>query len=171
MAQVDAEINLESDPICSSAGCTQYKHPAGPAGHPVDYFVPNFGQDHEIKAGFNAIKQAEKQLGVEWKWTKPEKEEVVEPYMRREMDPDIAATQKHLADAEQTYGPWDVQTLQLESDPICDSSGCNQYNHPPLPETAAPTHPMDYPVPNFGVDQEILDSMASLSEAEEQRGH
>ena len=26
-AQLDADIHLTSDPICSSAGCDQYKHP------------------------------------------------------------------------------------------------------------------------------------------------
>ena len=40
---------MESDPICSSAGCTQYKQPEGPPQHPMDYFVPNFGMDkHDV---------------------------------------------------------------------------------------------------------------------------
>lgn len=25
--QIDADINIESDPLCSTAGCTQYLHP------------------------------------------------------------------------------------------------------------------------------------------------
>ena len=43
-------MQLESDPICSSAGCTQYKQPEGPAEPPMDYFVPNFGTDKEMLA-------------------------------------------------------------------------------------------------------------------------
>ena len=41
-------LDMQSDPICSSAGCTQYKQPEGEAGHPMDYFVPNFGMDQDI---------------------------------------------------------------------------------------------------------------------------
>tara|TARA_B110000285_G_scaffold226539_1_gene286467 strand:+ start:809 stop:1069 length:261 start_codon:yes stop_codon:yes gene_type:complete len=41
-------IQLDSDPICSSAGCTQYKAPEVKT-HPMDYFVPNFGVDHHIE--------------------------------------------------------------------------------------------------------------------------
>jgi len=38
---------LESDPICNSAGCTQYKHPEEKT-HPMDYPVPSFGSDPEM---------------------------------------------------------------------------------------------------------------------------
>jgi len=46
--QIDSEVL--SDPICSSAGCTQYKLPDDGPRYPMDYFVPNFGVDHDIKA-------------------------------------------------------------------------------------------------------------------------
>ena len=36
-----------SDPICNSAGCTQYKFPKD-KDHPKDYFVPDFGIDPDI---------------------------------------------------------------------------------------------------------------------------
>ena len=45
LLQLNSE--LESDPICSSAGCTQYLHPKGPDDHPMDYFVPDFGKSKE----------------------------------------------------------------------------------------------------------------------------
>ena len=48
--QSGVDIQMESDPICSSAGCTQYKQPEGPKPPPMDYFVPNFGMDHDILA-------------------------------------------------------------------------------------------------------------------------
>ena len=42
------KVQLESDPICSSAGCTQYKTKKTPLGYDLDYFVPNFGVDKDI---------------------------------------------------------------------------------------------------------------------------
>jgi len=53
---------MQSDPICSSAGCTQYKQPEGPPQHPMDYFVPDFGVDHDIKDSFTGLKVAQDQL-------------------------------------------------------------------------------------------------------------
>ena len=43
-------ILIQSDPICSSAGCTQYKLPKGNKTEtwPKDYPVPNLGKDHDI---------------------------------------------------------------------------------------------------------------------------
>jgi hypothetical protein len=38
----------QSDPICSSAGCN-YASEKGWAGHPLNYFVPDFGVDQDIK--------------------------------------------------------------------------------------------------------------------------
>merc|ERR1712070_729161 len=35
--QIGADVNLESDPICSSAGCTQYKHKKKGLGYDIDY--------------------------------------------------------------------------------------------------------------------------------------
>jgi len=58
---------LDSDPICSSAGCTQYKAPAVDT-HPMDYFVPNFGADHHIVESENSEKWAAKEIGHTWVW-------------------------------------------------------------------------------------------------------
>lgn len=51
----DVQLSAESDPICSSAGCDQYKHPAAPGGPPLDYFVPNFGADPEIAGTLTSV--------------------------------------------------------------------------------------------------------------------
>jgi hypothetical protein len=51
-------MQFNSDPICSSAGCTQYQFPK-PKGHPVDYPVPDFGIDHDIISTQSNIKKAE----------------------------------------------------------------------------------------------------------------
>ena len=44
--QTGSEIN--SDPICSSAGCTQYDHPSKDLGYKINYAVPNFGADQDM---------------------------------------------------------------------------------------------------------------------------
>jgi len=50
LVQTDADIKVESDPVCSSAGCN-YASEKGPASHPMDYFVPNFGRDKDQVLG------------------------------------------------------------------------------------------------------------------------
>jgi len=62
----DGLIQLESDPICASSGCTQFKHPDPPKDHPKDYFVPNFGQDHDVKATLENERIASKIVGKQW---------------------------------------------------------------------------------------------------------
>jgi len=51
-------VQQRSDPICSSSGCNQYKHVAAAPGHPMDYPVPDFGQDHDIKDSISNEKVA-----------------------------------------------------------------------------------------------------------------
>merc|ERR1719213_1502206 len=41
-------VQLDSDPICSSAGCTQYAHKKTPLGYPIDYPVPYHGPDPDM---------------------------------------------------------------------------------------------------------------------------
>jgi len=77
--------------------------------------------------------------------------------------------QENIAETEKLYGKfvtvkdenglWKVGKgepqfiqLDLESDPICDSSGCNQYKHPDSKEAK---YDMDYYVPHFGMDRDI----------------
>ena len=55
-------VSLQSDPICGSGGCEETL-PAPPKSHPVDYFVPNFGVDQDIKDNHNSLAIAEKQRG------------------------------------------------------------------------------------------------------------
>jgi len=65
-------VQLQSDPICSSAGCTQYKQPEGPPQHPMDYFVPNFGMDRDIKNTAEDEKVASALVGHAWSFKTPE---------------------------------------------------------------------------------------------------
>ena len=50
------------------------------------------------------------------------------------------------------------------SDPICSSAGCNY-------KSAKSAHPMDYFVPNFGMDQDIMDSQSHESAVSKQLNH
>lgn len=54
-------------------------------------------------------------------------------------------------------GKW-MSLSQARSDPICNSSGCTQYLHPEYKAD----HPIDYPVPDFGVDHDIIGTHKSL---------
>jgi hypothetical protein len=49
-----------------------------------------------------------------------------------------------------------------KSDPICSSAGCTQYRH----KKKGLGYKINYPVPNFGADKDIIDSKASLDLAE-----
>lgn len=59
-------VQLQDDPICASSGCTQFKHPDPPKDHPKDYFVPNFGQDQDIKNTLQSERVASKLVGKAW---------------------------------------------------------------------------------------------------------
>jgi len=65
--QTNSEVNADtsSDPICSSAGCTQYqfnkKHPG--LDYDINYAVPHFGTDKDIIDSQNSLSLAELNLG------------------------------------------------------------------------------------------------------------
>ena len=105
----------------------------------MNYPVPNYGPDHDIIGTKASIKTAEDSTGQKW-------------------------NPKPNAD-----GGYDMPSalqvpqglMQVRSDPICNSSGCTQYLHP-----SKDTHPMDYPVPDFGVDHDIISTQNSSANAE-----
>jgi len=86
------QIGSSSDPICSSAGCTEYEHPKKKKGYPMNYPVPNFGQDQGVLDVNKSIQQAEKQTGIKWKWVDTEPREVTEYNTGRPLDSDIQAS-------------------------------------------------------------------------------
>ncbi len=58
---------LRDDPICSSAGCTQYKFPKSKAAEEVDYSsLPHFGADPEVEDTFNSLNVAQRNLKHTW---------------------------------------------------------------------------------------------------------
>ena len=182
--QAQADINLESDPICSSAGCTQYKHKKKPLGYKINYPVPNFGVDSDILDNHDSLKLAEGmkshilEMGTEAskaKWHNPAKD--VDYNFAPKLDGDIITTNKNLADTETNLNHHWALAVQLdsdlkvdsklESDPICSSAGCTQYKH----KKKDLGYKINYSVPNFGRDHDINDNFASIKTAEGMIGH
>ena len=99
-------IDQKSDPICSSAGCDQYKHPH-PDGFKKDYFVPNFGQDTEVKNSLSSAAQAETSAGHFWDVLAPEPDDPKRNYFVPHFgtDSDINASLSSLNSAESKFGP------------------------------------------------------------------
>jgi hypothetical protein len=110
-------LQLESDPICSSAGCTQYKHKTQPLGYDLDYFVPNFGMDSDILDTTHSIMNAE--LTHQHKLIMGTKEsrakyknraEAAPKYnFKPELDSDIVDSQSNLNNAEKKLGEWTIE--------------------------------------------------------------
>lgn len=81
----------------------------------MDYFVPNFGVDSEIKDSLLNERVSSKLVGHEWKFKTAE---TAEKYHNKakdtlynfnmSLDGDMKDTIKHLTTAEGTYGTWDL---------------------------------------------------------------
>lgn len=187
---------MESDPVCSSAGCTQYKHKKKALGYDINYPVPNFGRDHDINENNGSLDWAENSLNHHWTWKKRPKADEVTYSNGGPIDEEVRYTMKNLKDQESIHGVWelppkdyagvqllstyninkkeldrseDQQNVQLntESDPICSSAGCTQYKH----KKKSLGYDINYFVPHFGTDNEINESKASLATAEAMIGH
>ena len=111
-------LQTSSDPICNSAGCTQYLHPEskdtlGPAQ--LNYHVPHFGMDTDIRHSFENLKVAEGIVGHRWngidkeKYANPAKKVLYN--MNPDLDSKIKDSIKNLADTEKvlnhTYQPFE----------------------------------------------------------------
>jgi hypothetical protein len=110
-AALQTEIDLHSDPICSSAGCTQYAHKKTPLGYDLDYFVPSFGPDPDMVGTKNAISIAEAMhnhkiiMGTKEsraKWHNVAKDTMYN--FAPDLDENIRHSQKNLADSEDRLG-------------------------------------------------------------------
>ena len=174
----EENVQLGDDPICSTAGCTQYTHPKKDRGYPIDYFVPSFGADPEIAGTAESLAEAESIVGTNWDFTfskPPVNPAAMTMYnYAPELDGNMKTSLKNLKEAQSNLDfEWDISApsddwmaLQTESDPICSSAGCDQYKHP-----EKKLHPMNYPVPSFGADPEITGINQSLAVAEATTGH
>jgi hypothetical protein len=94
-------VQVSSDPICNSSGCTQYLHPKpSKAGdYPMDYPVPNFGIDvHDVATTFNSLDVAESMLKHRWNYDpsqKPKPEEHTEYNFEPALDHDVVDSNAH----------------------------------------------------------------------------
>ena len=171
LVATEEELNVDSDPICSSAGCDQYKHKKAKLGYPINYPVPNLGQDKDMTSTMENEKLASSMVNHNWefgtdeskaKWHNKAKD--ADYNFAPELDHDMVTTEKNLNNAQTTLKhKWVIQDLQtenevnVESDPICSSAGCDQYKH----KKAKLGYPINYPVPNNGVDPDMLGTLES----------
>ncbi len=120
------------------------------AVNPRGYTVPHFGIDEDIKNVNNSLKVTEKALNHQWKPTQD-----ANGYWNT---PQAADNASYGYNQNQYINNSGLVQLDAEegSDPICASSGCNQYKHP-----VVETHPMDYPVPDFGQDHDIKSTISN----------
>ena len=82
------------------------------------------------------------------------------------LDKDVVNTNRHIAEAEDKLGS---TMIQIHSDPVTDSTGeVTQYTHP---EGKEKKFKMNYAVPNFGVDHEVLSDAANVASVEKSLGH
>jgi hypothetical protein len=99
--QLDADIQIESDPICSTAGCSQYMHPSQPKPYPMDYVVPNFGVDKDIDDHNSNLAKTEALLGKKFN---PKEKEASHPVDYKVpnfgVDQDIKDATSNIANAE-----------------------------------------------------------------------
>lgn len=108
---------MQDDPICSSAGCTEYKFEHKKPPYPVDYFVPNFGQDHDISNSIHAEKITAERLGHNWTWEKKEAVKTPDYKTGVPLDESIQASLKNLNQMEKKYGNW-VYDDQVDYDAV-----------------------------------------------------
>jgi len=172
------QTDVESDPICSSAGCDQYKHKKKDRGYDIDYPVPDLGIDRDIKGHNEDLDLAEKIVGhhlimgtkeSKEKWANPAKK--VDYDFAPKLDIDMRRTEGSIDQIETREGhkfePWTFVQTTAESDPICSSAGCDQYKHPKKERG----YDIDYPVVNLGEDRDISDHFTNLNVAEKIVGH
>ena len=171
-----AAVKIESDPICSSAGCTQFKQKKTPLGYDLDYFVPNFGPDqNDVITTQNSLGASLKMHGrgnamADWKLPKAPKEDPP-AYNIYPLDVSMQDSLSNLEASEGRLGKWTLppkdENVQLESDPICSSAGCTQYKQKKTPLG----YDLDYFVPNFGPDRDVIDTEKSILNAEMTHTH
>jgi len=124
LVQTDSKINTASDPICSSAGCSQYKHKGGALGYDINYPVPNFGADTDMNDAKDSLSLAEKQLEHKWvfgtaeskkKWHNPAKDVMYNYAPKYDLEMDVSL--KNLQDAQEKLNhKWDIADIQVDSD-------------------------------------------------------
>jgi hypothetical protein len=186
-SNVQIDQSIGDDPFCPSSGCPVPKPLKDE--HPMNYKVQNLGMDREILNSLENVPIAEGLVGH--KWTSMGSEENKKKFHNvakdtlYDFDPklshEIIVSKSNLNEAEeklkkkfelvQLSRPIIIQDVMLEngSDPICSSAGCVQYLFPELKDKE--DYPMNYKVPNLGMEREILNSLENIPVAEGLVGH
>jgi hypothetical protein len=139
----------------------------------INYPVNNFGADPDMAGTMDSIAIGEKMnahkliMGTadsKAKWHNVAKDTLYNYYPK--LDGDVVNTARHIAEAENTLG---TTMIQIGSDPITDSTGeTTQYTHP---DGDKKKWKMNYAVPNFGVDHEVLSDKENVASVEKSLGH
>jgi len=119
-----------------------------PQDHKVNYFVPDFGKDSDIKSSFKNMAKAEEDLKHELKASFDPEDEPKRNYFVPHFgeDNEIKYTKKNIADAEKALGhEYDT------SDPAADPK-------------------RNYFVPHFGEDEDITFTKKNIANAESKVG-
>jgi len=170
------------DPIGSSIGITEYPlpkpfDPLAPAK--INYVVPNFGPDREATESMASIASAEKQenhklvMGTDdskAKWHIVAKDTLYD--YNPPLEDSIKTTWKNLEAAEDKLGVTFEDANLLQSDPITSSlSKITQYKYPGLPDDPLAPAKVNYAVPDFGKDPDMVGTMNSIAIGEKMNSH
>jgi len=120
------------------------------------YTVPDFGIDHDIKASKASEKEAEASTGHQWNPKKDADGNWIVP---------TALVKQALASKEKVDRP------SCSSDDGYPSASGYCPKTIAKREAANSPYPMNYPVPNLGVDHDIIGTEASIKQAEGSVGH
>merc|ERR1712086_215154 len=136
------------------------------SGHPTNYFVPHFGEDHDIKNTKASYTKEEQRQGHFWSVSDPPADPPRNYFVPNfGVDQDVKDSLQHLGDQEAKHGSWNLPKddwfVQLNRDPLLTWS----------PRKKAGGYPMDYGVPHFGSDAEVTDSLKFANAAEGTLGH
>ena len=119
-------------------------------GHPMNYFVPDLGLDEEVVDSLNHLSKAEKKSGHKF------------------------TNKNYFIHSRWSGERWNYVQVDEESGVYIDKSREPLVSYGKV-DSAAPkskiTHPINYSVPNFGVDSDIADSQANLKNTEKRLKH
>ena len=133
--------------------------------HDKDYFVPNFGVDHDVITTQNNLKNAEKSLNHNWNLSLAQANHTSIPACNSYTFPncvkeaETAAPQKLQADMDKHDKDYFVPNFgadqEMESDKANIAQVEKKLGHVFTPTEAGDGHKMNYYVPNFGADPDI----------------
>jgi len=172
-AQLGHKLNIETDP---------------PKGPPKNYFVPNFGMDEDIAASLKHLNQQE---SIHGRWELPESMVQLDSNVQADREPLMAKVGVPKSKVGGHPTNYFVPDFGMDEDIITTQSNIkaqkikfpgasfvqtdSEINREPLlsysPTIADPPFKMNYFVPNFGLDHEVLGEKENLKLTEEKLGH